>query len=181
MSKLDTYEGRQELKKSLTPLGVENLGIIKKLADIESEDILRRMLLSQTKSIVRVYCISGYDFASRDIGGFSDPYLILKVGSKEKSDRKNYQMDEPNPSFYKHWDFEETFPGCPFLEIKAMDHDMLFGDELIGNTLIDLEDRYFLPEWMAIRDKPVEYRPLHHPSSRVAQGVLKMWVEINDG
>jgi hypothetical protein len=54
------------------------------------------------------------------------------------------------------------------LEVRAMDHDMLFGDELIGNTFVDLEDRYFLPEWMAIKVKPIEYRPLHMPSSSVA-------------
>lgn len=39
------------------------------------------MLLADAKMTVRVYCISGYDFASRDIGGFSDPYLILRIGS----------------------------------------------------------------------------------------------------
>lgn len=66
------------------------------------------------------------------------------------------------------------------LEIRAMDHDMLFGDELIGNVFVDLEDRYFLPSWNAINDKPIEYRGLHHPSSSVAQGTLKMWIEIND-
>jgi hypothetical protein len=180
LEKLDTFEGRAELKHSLDPLGVSHLNIIKKLADIESEEILRRMLLNDTKNIVRVYAISGYDFASRDIGGFSDPYLLLKVGSREISDRKEYQLDEPNPNFYKHYDFEQIFPGCPMVEVRAMDHDMLFGDELIGTTFVDLEDRYFLPEWMAIRNKPVEYRPLHHPSSACAQGVIKMWVEIND-
>jgi len=77
-------------------------------------------------------------------------------------------MDEPNPQFNKYWEFEMTFPGCPMLEIIANDYDMLFGDDLIGNTLIDLEDRYFLPEWNAIKDKPVEFRSLHCPASSVA-------------
>jgi len=31
--------------------------------------------------------------------------------------------------------------------IEAMDYDELFGDELIGKTSVDLEDRYFSPEW----------------------------------
>lgn len=139
------------------------------------------MLLNKANCIVRIYCISGYNFASRDVGGQSDPYLILRIGKKEFSDRKNYQMNEPNPLFNKSWDFETVFPGCAPLEVLAMDHDMLFGDDLIGSTLIDLEDRYFLPEWNAIAQKPVEFRPLYHPTSQVAQGVLKCWIEIVDG
>jgi Ca2+-dependent lipid-binding protein len=40
--------------------------------------------------------ISGYNLASRDIGGYSDPYLKLSIGNK-------------------HFDFETIFPGCPLL------------------------------------------------------------------
>ena len=60
-----------------------------------------------------------------------------------------------------------------------MDYDDLFGDDLIGTSWIDLEDRYFLAEWRALADKPVEYRQIYHPSSAVSQGVFKCWVEIN--
>lgn len=153
--------------------------VVEKLADIESDMILKRMLLQNAKMIVRIYIIEGFDLASRDIGGFSDPYIRLKLGDKTVSDRKNYIMDEPNPKFCKHWDFETHFPGCPMLFIDAMDYDELFGDDLIGTTTVDLEDRYFLPEWRAIQNKPVEYRQIYHPSSSVSQGQLKLWVEIN--
>jgi len=43
---LDSYEGKQEIKRSLEPLGVGHLEIVQKLADIESGEILRHMLLS---------------------------------------------------------------------------------------------------------------------------------------
>jgi hypothetical protein len=155
------------------------MNIVGILADIESDVILKRMLLKTAKMVVRVYMVEGFDLASRDMGGFSDPYLKLKLGKKLYDDCKNYIMDEPNPKFCKHWDFETTFPGCPMLFIDAMDYDDLFGDDLIGSTSVDLEDRYFLPEWRALHDKPVEYRQLYHPSSGVSQGQLKMWVEIN--
>jgi len=176
---LETMEGRQNMKVSMEPLGVGHLGIVNILADIESDEILKRMLLRTSKMVVRIYMISGFDLASRDMGGFSDPYLILKLGKKKFDERKNYVMDDPHPNFCKHFDFETTFPGCPMLFIDAMDYDFLFGDDLIGSTSVDLEDRYFLPEWIALHDKPVEYRQLYHPSSNVSQGQLKMWVEIN--
>lgn len=129
--------------------------------------------------IVRVYMIEGFDLASRDIGGFSDPYLKLKCGNKVYDERKNYILDEPNPKFHKHYDFESLFPGCPMLFIDCFDFDDLFGDDLIGATTIDLEDRYFLPEWRALNNKPIEFRQIYHPSSGVSQGQLKLWVEIN--
>jgi hypothetical protein len=56
---------------------------------------------------------------------------------------------------------------------------MIFGDELVGTTYIDLEDRYFTLDWMAMKDKPIEYRSLYHPSSNMGQGVIKCWLEIN--
>ena len=72
--------------------------------------------------------------SSRDNGGESDPYLLLSVGNKIYNDRDNYQSDQPNPKFYKVFDFEAVFPGCAPLQIKVMDYDALFGDEMIGTT-----------------------------------------------
>lgn len=179
MNKLDTLEGRKEMELSMESLGVRHLNITKILADLESDEILRRQLLVQNRRIVRVYMINAYDLASRDIGGFSDPYLKVRIGNKSFNERDNYVLDEPNPEFRKHYDFEAVFPGCPPLVIDAMDYDDLFGDDLIGTTIVDLEDRFFLAEWRALKNKPVEFRQIYHPSSAVSQGVIRMWVEIN--
>lgn len=123
--------------------------------------------------------ISAYDLASRDVGGFSDPYIKIRVGDVSFDERDNYVLDEPNPWFGKHFDFSAVFPGCAPMQIEIMDYDDLFGDDLIGSTDVDLEDRYFQAEWRALKNKPVEYRQIYHPSSAVSQGVVKMWVEIN--
>lgn len=178
LNKLETIEGREDLEEEMEPFGIRHLGITKVLADIQSDVILQRMLLQEKKCIVRVYMINGYDLASRDVGGFSDPYLKLCVGDEAYNERDIYQIDNPKPDFCKHYDFSAIFPGCPPLMIDVMDYDLLFGDDLIGSTSVDLEDRYFLAEWRAIQDKPVEFRQIYHPSSAVSQGVLKMWVEI---
>ena len=168
LDKLETIEGREELEMEMDPFGIRHLRITKVLADIQSDVILQRMLLQQHASIVRVYIISAYDLASRDVGGFSDPYLKLAIGDEVYNERDNYVLDEPNPDFCKHFDFSGNFPGCPPLKIDVMDYDDLFGDYLIGSTTVDLEDRYFLAEWRAIQDKPVEFRQIYHPSSAVS-------------
>jgi hypothetical protein len=56
-------------------------------------------------------------------------------------------LDQPNPKFHRHFDFDVEFPGAAPLVIEAFDYDDLFGDDLIGTTIVDLDDRYFSPEW----------------------------------
>ena len=179
LDKLETIEGREELEDQMEPLAIRHLKITKILADIQSDVILQQLLLRSSECIVRVYMINASDLASRDVGGASDPYIKISCGDEEFSERDNYALDEPNPDFGTHYDFPVVFPGCPPVRIDIMDYDDLFGDDLIGTTWIDLEDRYFLAEWRALADKPVEYRQIYHPSSAVSQGVCKCWVEIN--
>ena len=76
-------------------------------------------------------------------------------------------------------DFSVSFPGAPPLIIEAYDYDLLFGDDLIGKTSIDLDDRFFNPKWQAIDEKPIETRELYHMSSSLNQGVMDMWVDID--
>ena len=123
--------------------------------------------------------INGYDLASRDNGSPSDPYLILKCNGKTFNERDIYQLDTSEPDFYKRYEFEGVFPGSTPLEIGAWDFDHIFGDDLIGTTIVDLEDRYFSMEWQNLLNKPIESRQLYCPSSEVSQGVLRMWIQLN--
>ena len=127
---------------------------------------------------VNLYLVEGFDFASRDIGSFSDPYVILTLGSKVYNERDNYVTDEPNPKLYKMYKFVSDFPGSLPLEIEAYDYDDIFGDDLIGRTVVDLDDRFFNHKWTAIQHKPVEYRELYHQSTSLSQGIVTCWIEI---
>jgi len=155
------------------------LEITKHLSNLQSDEILKKALLSSTKCVVRCYAIEAFDLSPRDVGSPSDPYLILKCNNKVYNERDNYQLDEPNPKFNKNYDFEGIFPGSSPLVIHAMDYDTLFGDDLIGTTVVDLEDRYFSMEWSTLREKPIEFRQIYHESTSLSQGVIKMWIEIN--
>lgn len=69
--------------------------------------------------------------------------MIVECGKRVFNERDNYQENEPNPDFFKMYEFDGIFPGCAPLVIKLMDYDDIFGDDIIGSTVIDLEDRFF--------------------------------------
>lgn len=129
------------------------------------EERLSRLMLSRTKAVVRLYVLEGFNFANKDIGSLSDPYLVITCGKRIVNEKDNYQLDTATPQFHKCYEFDAEFPGAAPIKIDAYDYDDLFGDDLIGSTSIDLDDRFFSPEWLSIKDKPVEYRSLFHPSS----------------
>jgi Ca2+-dependent lipid-binding protein len=137
-------------------------------------------MMNSVQMFVRLYVLEGRDFASRDIGGSSDTYIVVTCGDKVISERENYQIDESNPQFNKCYEFSATFPGAYPIEIEGYDYDDLFGDDLIGKTSIDLDDRQFCPEWKALQYKPIEEREIYHPSTCLAQGAIRCWLDIFD-
>ena len=60
-----------------------------------------------------------------------------------------------------------TIPGDSQLEIMVMDWDGI-GDDFIGNTVIDIEDRWFCKEWRKLEKKPLENRTLRRWDTRSA-------------
>lgn len=160
--------------------GLRQLQIVHKLTSYCFEKQLKVKLNEKTTCKVQLYMIEGFDFAKRDIDSLSDPYLVIKSGRHAFNEREHYQLDTSEPKFFKCFEFLAEFPGTKPVEISAYDYDDFFGDELIGSTTVDLDDRYFSYEWQAIEDKPVEFRKLYCESSTVNQGVLKMWCEIHE-
>lgn len=159
-------------------MNIDNPALYEFFKDQSYEEMIKKQLLTKTNCKIQLYVLEGYDFASRDIGSFSDPYLKITCGEMTFDERKNYQIDEPNPKFYKLFNFTGEFPGAPPLVIEAYDYDDLFGDDLIGTTIIDLDDRFFSPDWQAIEEKPIEYRQIYHESTSLSQGVIQCWCEI---
>lgn len=60
------------------------------LEGIRFSGIIKEMLQRNSEAIVHLYLIKGNDFASRDIGSPSDPYLVVSCGETEFNDRDNY-------------------------------------------------------------------------------------------
>lgn len=93
MEKMDTMEGRQKFEFEMEHLGIAHLQITNRLADLESDETLKRLLMNTTKCIVRVYIIDAFNLSSRDNGSDSDPYLIVTCGTKTYNERQFYQSD----------------------------------------------------------------------------------------
>ena len=162
---LEHIENKKKLKKLVIDSQLEYLDIVNILSAQDRYSTMSKKLLVPTKCILRVYIIEAFGLPDKDNGSGSDPYLVLKLGGKRINDRDNHLEDTPHPRWYKHFDFEASMPGSALLNIQVWDHNAIFSDEFIGETTIDVEDRFFSPRWNSLAHKPVELRSLFTPTS----------------
>ncbi|XP_033931919.1 otoferlin isoform X3 [Pseudochaenichthys georgianus] len=93
--------------------------------------------------LVRVYVVRATDLHPADINGKADPYIVIKLGKSEVKDKENYISKQLNPVFGKSFDIEATFPMESMLSVSVYDWDLVGTDDLIGETKIDLENRFY--------------------------------------
>src|SRR3569833_3214546 len=91
--KLDNQEDSNKFGMIMDRIGCGELNLGTYLLETSYEDMISKMMVNKTKALMRVYLIEGFDFAQRDIGSFSDPYLKVTCGKKAYNDRDNYQLD----------------------------------------------------------------------------------------
>ncbi|KAF1773512.1 C2 domain [Phytophthora cactorum] len=158
--------------------------------------------------LVRVYVLDALNLHPKDANNRCDPYLRVSLGDGRRreqlfNDRDNYQPETLTPKFHKMYEFKTDLPGASELKLEVLDYDFFAiptlptglskalstavgstvdGDDFVGATLIDLEDRWFDAKWQdlglsperAERRKPLEVRPLFAPSSTLSQGSLRL-------
>lgn len=164
---IEKVDEKKKVQKLIVDVGLQECQIIKFLSNKDKYAEMSKQLLVPTKCIVRVYIIEAFGLPPKDTGSDSDPYLILKLGKKKIKDREDYKEDNSHPQWHKHFDFETTMPGDSLLQIQVWDRDVLFSDDFIGETTLDIEDRFFSPRWNSVVNKPVELRSLFAPTSTV--------------
>uniref|UniRef100_A0A7S2M9Y3 C2 domain-containing protein n=1 Tax=Octactis speculum TaxID=3111310 RepID=A0A7S2M9Y3_9STRA len=144
------------------------------------------------RSVVRIYIVSAKNLQPVG-GGLSDPYIRIRLGKTYINDVQTVQKQTLDPGFYKFYELDAAIPGSVSLKIELRDWQYfpLHEHELIGETTIDLEDRWFQQKWQSCAnglerdevtgekyDIPIEMRSLYLPGNPVSQGQLEMWVEI---
>jgi NADH dehydrogenase/NADH:ubiquinone oxidoreductase subunit G len=98
-------EGRAEFKAMIRAMKLTHLQILRKIVDVQSDEIIKRLLMSETKSNVRVYVVRAFNLAARDNDSPSDPYVKVILGDVVRDERDNYQTDEASPDIYKMFEF----------------------------------------------------------------------------
>lgn len=142
----------------------------------EEYNNFNRTIRKVEKCIVRVYIIKAQNLQPLDWMGTSDPFLKVSLGSKEmKSKAIAWNL---NPDFFETYQFETTLPGPSLLRVQLWDKNVISSHQLMGETIVDLEDRWYHPKWTALAPKPVEARTLLKKGTNTSQGLVYLWTDI---
>ncbi|CAB4005702.1 otoferlin-like isoform X4 [Paramuricea clavata] len=93
--------------------------------------------------LVRVYVVKAYNLHPADPLGKADPYPVVTLGKQKVKDRDNYISKQLNPIFGRTFEFEALIPMDSILTVGVYDWDLVGSDDLIGETKIDLENRFY--------------------------------------
>ncbi|XP_050838192.1 fer-1-like protein 4 isoform X3 [Serinus canaria] len=95
------------------------------------------------KVLVRVYIVKATNLSPADPNGKADPYVVVTVGKQQKDTKERYITKQLNPVFGEVLELTVSFPMESELTVAIFDHDLVGSDDLIGETKIDLENRFF--------------------------------------
>ncbi|XP_047438117.1 fer-1-like protein 4 [Mugil cephalus] len=95
------------------------------------------------KVLVRVYIVKATSLSPTDPNGKADPYIVVQVGEQHMDSKDRYIPKQLNPTFGEVFELTVSFPLETELIIKIMDHDLVGADDIIGETRVDLENRFY--------------------------------------
>ncbi|KAL1786542.1 fer-1 4 [Sigmodon hispidus] len=95
------------------------------------------------KLLVRVYVVKATNLAPADPNGKADPYVVVSAGKEQRNTKERYIPKQLHPIFGEVLELNVSLPAEPELTVAIFDHDLVGSDDLIGETHIDLENRFY--------------------------------------
>ncbi|XP_077026342.1 fer-1-like protein 4 isoform X2 [Tamandua tetradactyla] len=95
------------------------------------------------KLLVRVYVVKATNLAPTDPNGKADPYVVVSTARERRDTKERYIPKQLNPIFGEVLELNISLPAEPELTVAVFDHDLVGSDDLIGETHIDLENRFY--------------------------------------
>ncbi|XP_004867924.1 fer-1-like protein 4 [Heterocephalus glaber] len=95
------------------------------------------------KLLIRVYVVKATNLAPADPNGKADPYVVVSAGKERQDTKEHYIPKQLNPIFGEVLELSISLPAEPELTVAVFDHDLVGSDDLIGETHIDLENRFY--------------------------------------
>ncbi|KAL6046825.1 hypothetical protein STEG23_005098 [Scotinomys teguina] len=95
------------------------------------------------KLLVRVYVVKATNLAPADPNGKADPYVVVSAGKERRDTKERYIPKQLHPVFGEVLELSVSLPAEPELTVAIFDHDLVGSDDLIGETHIDLENRFY--------------------------------------
>ncbi|KAG8565186.1 hypothetical protein GDO81_012752 [Engystomops pustulosus] len=95
------------------------------------------------KVLVRIYIVKATNLSPADPNGKADPYIQVKIGEQSMDSEDRYIPKQLNPVFGEVFEMTISFPVESELTICVFDHDLVGSNDLIGETKLDLENRFY--------------------------------------
>eukprot|EP00003_Mantamonas_plastica_P016707 TRINITY_DN2790_c0_g1_i2.p1 TRINITY_DN2790_c0_g1~~TRINITY_DN2790_c0_g1_i2.p1 ORF type:complete len:460 (+),score=162.14 TRINITY_DN2790_c0_g1_i2:1153-2532(+) len=160
-------------------IAVEESRIDEELQELDNDlsaELKERM--NEEKRIIRVYVYRGTGMTRKQI-----MYPVVTTGDWDPKHtasgvQHRTETKTSKPAFYECYEVQAFLPGDADLKIQIYQYNVVFADELIGETTVDLEARYYNQSWLNVDLKPREFRSLWSPSSQLPQGKIECRIEI---
>lgn len=100
--------------------------------------------------------IEARNLRARDLNGYSDPFLEVKLKGSIHSQKGKVVKKTLNPMFNEEFILKPGHPDRDIIRIRVFDHDTISMNDFMGQVTIPVAqylNRGFIDEWLPLQDK----------------------------